>query len=62
MKDVFKWLSIKDMGFYGKLVFEDFCVDMEYWDNVVKKIYLIGFGIDWIIIRNVMDMRVGYGG
>lgn len=62
MKVVFKWLSEKDIGIYGKVVFEDFCVDIEYWNNVVNKIYLIGFGMDWIIIRNVMDMRVGYGG
>lgn len=59
---VFKWLNLKDIGFYGKLVFEDFDIDIKYWECVVVKIYLFEFGIDWSIIRNVMDMKVGYGG
>lgn len=62
VKDAPKWLSTKDTGLYGKSAPEDFRVDMEHWDNVVKKTYLTGLGIDWTTIRNVMDMRAGYGG
>jgi hypothetical protein len=57
-----KWLSEKDTGIYGKAAPEDFRVDTEHWNNVVKKTYLTGLGMDWTTIRNVMDMRAGYGG
>uniref|UniRef100_A0A7I4DJH1 Methyltransferase n=1 Tax=Physcomitrium patens TaxID=3218 RepID=A0A7I4DJH1_PHYPA len=57
-----KWLSEKDTGIYGKAAPEDFRVDTEHWNNVVNKTYLTGLGMDWTTIRNVMDMRAGYGG
>lgn len=57
-----KWLSTKETGLYGKAAPEDFRVDTEHWEKVVKKTYLTGLGMDWTTIRNVMDMRAGYGG
>ncbi|KAK9748406.1 hypothetical protein RND81_02G054900 [Saponaria officinalis] len=36
--------------------------DTEHWKSIVKKSYLTGMGIDWINIRNVMDMKAIYGG
>ncbi|CAB4265733.1 unnamed protein product [Prunus armeniaca] len=46
------WLSDKD-----KLV-----ADTKHWKAIVEKSYLIGLGIDWSNIRNVMDMKAIYGG
>lgn len=57
-----KLLSNNDIGIYGKAAPEDYRVDAEHWDNVVQKTYLKGVGIDWTTIRNVMDMKAGYGG
>lgn len=48
----FDWLSDK----------EKVKADIEYWKVIVEKFYFTGMGIDWVNIRNVMDMRVIYGG
>jgi len=56
------WLDEKDTGLYGKPAPEDFNTDTEHWKRVVSKTYLTGLGIDWSTIRNVMDMKAGYGG
>ncbi|XP_076922657.1 putative methyltransferase PMT28 [Bidens hawaiensis] len=45
------WMNNKD-----KLV-----SDTEHWKAVVEKSYLTGMGIDWLTIRNVMDMHAIYG-
>ncbi|OMO87573.1 putative S-adenosyl-L-methionine-dependent methyltransferase protein [Corchorus capsularis] len=36
--------------------------DTKHWKDIVEKSYLIGLGIDWSTIRNVMDMKAIYGG
>ncbi|KAL9244128.1 hypothetical protein vseg_017935 [Gypsophila vaccaria] len=36
--------------------------DTAHWKSIVEKSYLIGIGIDWKNIRNVMDMKAIYGG
>ncbi|KAJ0983879.1 hypothetical protein J5N97_002235 [Dioscorea zingiberensis] len=41
---------------------EDFHNDTAKWDILVSKIYLHDFGINWLNIRNVMDMNAGFGG
>ncbi|XP_050363706.1 probable methyltransferase PMT28 isoform X2 [Argentina anserina] len=46
------WLKDKD-----KLI-----ADTKHWKDIVDKSYLIGLGIDWSSIRNVMDMKAIYGG
>lgn len=56
------WLDKKDIGLYGKPAPEDFVTDTEHWNRVVSKTYMTGLGIDWSTIRNVMDMKAGYGG
>ncbi|KAK4788998.1 hypothetical protein SAY86_020317 [Trapa natans] len=56
------WLLSTQVGVYGKPAPEDFTIDYEHWKRVVSKSYLIGFGIDWSTVRNVMDMRSVYGG
>lgn len=36
--------------------------DQDHWKSVVERSYLNGMGIDWSMIRNVMDMKAIYGG
>ncbi|CAH2036816.1 unnamed protein product [Thlaspi arvense] len=36
--------------------------DADHWKAMVNKSYLTGLGIDWLHIRNVMDMTAIYGG
>ncbi|KAJ6841342.1 putative methyltransferase PMT26 [Iris pallida] len=56
------WLDRFQTGVYGKAAPEDFKADYELWKRVVSNSYLRGIGIDWSIVRNVMDMRSVYGG
>ncbi|KAJ6803210.1 putative methyltransferase PMT26 [Iris pallida] len=56
------WLDSSQTGVYGKAAPEDFKADYEHWKHVVGNSYLKGMGIDWSIVRNVMDMRSVYGG
>ena len=56
------WLDKKDVGLYGKPAPDDFVSDTEHWNRVVSKTYMTELGIDWSTIRNVMDMKAGYGG
>ncbi|XP_010264561.1 PREDICTED: probable methyltransferase PMT23 isoform X2 [Nelumbo nucifera] len=39
-----------------------FYEDSKYWSALVSDVYLNGLGIDWLRIRNVIDMNAGYGG
>mgnify|MGYP002776939499 CR=1 FL=1 len=55
------WLS-DEKGLYDKPDAASFLSDTKYWQHVVEKSYLRGLGIDWTSIRNVMDMKAGYGG
>ncbi|MCO5594113.1 hypothetical protein L7F22_048134 [Adiantum nelumboides] len=55
------WLS-NQKGVHGKTAAADFRADTEHWQRAVQKSYLQGLGIEWKNIRNVMDMRAGYGG
>lgn len=41
---------------------DSFISDTEHWKRVVSKSYLVGMGIDWSAVRNVMDMKAVYGG
>lgn len=41
---------------------EKLVADSEHWKAVVTKSYLLGMGIDWHTIRNVMDMKAINGG
>lgn len=45
-----------------KDVHDSFISDTEHWKRVVSKSYLVGMGIDWSAVRNVMDMKAVYGG
>ncbi|PKA47491.1 putative methyltransferase PMT28 [Apostasia shenzhenica] len=36
--------------------------DNEHWKAIISRSYLIGMGIDWSKIRNIMDMKAIYGG
>lgn len=56
------WLDGSQRGVYGKSAPEDYRADYEHWKRVVSNSYLKGIGIDWSIVRNVMDMRSIYGG
>ncbi|XP_020582692.1 LOW QUALITY PROTEIN: probable methyltransferase PMT27 [Phalaenopsis equestris] len=56
------WLNSSQTGFYGKPGLLDFESDSIRWKRIVKKSYLVGLGINWSKIRNVMDMRAVYGG
>ncbi|KAG6474833.1 hypothetical protein ZIOFF_064048 [Zingiber officinale] len=56
------WLNDSQIGVYGKPTPKDFTEDTEHWKYVVKNSYLKGMGVDWSIVRNVMDMRAVYGG
>ncbi|KAE9610222.1 hypothetical protein Lal_00006874 [Lupinus albus] len=55
------WLRSTQVGVYGKPAPEDFTADYEHWKRVVPN-YLNGMGIQWLNVRNVMDMRSVYGG
>ncbi|KAK0576042.1 hypothetical protein LWI29_011036 [Acer saccharum] len=55
------WLN-SEVGVYGKAAPEDFTADYQHWRNAVSKSYLNGMGINWSLVRNVMDMRAVYGG
>ncbi|OIW00478.1 hypothetical protein TanjilG_05828 [Lupinus angustifolius] len=55
------WLRSTQVGVYGKPAPEDFTADYEHWKGVVPN-YLNGMGIQWLNVRNVMDMRAVYGG
>ncbi|KAK6124527.1 hypothetical protein DH2020_041736 [Rehmannia glutinosa] len=41
---------------------EKLIADSEHWKAIVNNSYLIGMGIDWSTIRNVMDMKAINGG
>lgn len=56
------WLSATTPGIYGKPAAEDYRMDTDHWKRVIEKSYLQGVGINWDNIRNVMDMKAGYGG
>ncbi|XP_076886283.1 uncharacterized protein LOC143536097 [Bidens hawaiensis] len=56
------WLNKTQMGIDGKPAPRDFIQDYEYWKQVIKKTYTRNLGIKWSNVRNVMDMRAGYGG
>ncbi|KAH8959412.1 hypothetical protein BDL97_06G076600 [Sphagnum fallax] len=57
------WLTDSETGIYGKPATEDYWADTQQWEHVVQKLYLQGaLGINWTTIRNIMDMRAGYGG
>ncbi|KAG6499985.1 hypothetical protein ZIOFF_039799 [Zingiber officinale] len=56
------WLNDSQVGVYGKPAPKDFMTDFEHWKYVVNNAYMKGMGIDWSIVRNVMDMRAIYGG
>lgn len=57
-----KWLSSVPKGIYGKHASEEFVSDTTHWQNVVTKSYFKALGIEWEHIRNVLDMKAGYGG
>lgn len=57
-----EWLNNSQKSLFGQPAAVEFEMDAEHWRRVVKKSYLTGFGIDWKRIRNVMDMKAGYGG
>jgi hypothetical protein len=56
------WLSNSSKGIYGKPAVEDYEFDTDHWKHVIQKSYLGGVGVDWSTVRNVMDMKAGYGG
>ncbi|RAL53633.1 hypothetical protein DM860_012248 [Cuscuta australis] len=41
---------------------EKMIADDNHWKDIIDKSYLVGFGIDWSNIRNVMDMKAVNGG
>ncbi|KAL5776807.1 hypothetical protein ACOSP7_009733 [Xanthoceras sorbifolium] len=55
------WLN-SEVGVYGKAALEDFTADYQHWRNVVSNSYSNGMGINWSLVRNVMDMSAVYGG
>eukprot|EP00250_Pteridium_aquilinum_P012250 c20598_g1_i1 orf=375-2666(+) len=57
-----EWLKSSQKSLFGQPAAVEFEMDAEHWRRVVAKSYLTGFGIDWGGIRNVMDMKAGYGG
>ncbi|CAM6129217.1 unnamed protein product [Calypogeia fissa] len=57
-----EWLSSIPKGVYGKPAYEEFVSDTAHWQNVVTKSYLKDLGIQWDHVRNVLDMKAGYGG
>ncbi|XP_024525803.1 probable methyltransferase PMT23 [Selaginella moellendorffii] len=56
------WLGTIPKGLFGKPAVEEFESDTIHWQHVVQKSYARGLEIDWTVIRNVMDMKAGYGG
>jgi hypothetical protein len=56
------WLSSSERGIYGNPVAEEYRADTEHWKRIIEKSYLQGLGIQWSSVRNVMDMKAGYGG
>ncbi|KAJ7528527.1 hypothetical protein O6H91_15G007200 [Diphasiastrum complanatum] len=56
------WLSAVPKGLYGKQAAAEFQSDNEHWKHIIEKSYLRGLGIKWEEIRNVLDMKAGYGG
>ncbi|KAL4388691.1 hypothetical protein GQ457_09G012000 [Hibiscus cannabinus] len=55
------WLLDSQVGVYGKSAPEDFAADYAHWKRVVRS-YRKKMGINWLSIRNVMDMKAVYGG
>ncbi|KAG9148067.1 hypothetical protein Leryth_003644 [Lithospermum erythrorhizon] len=41
---------------------EKLIADTEHWNSIVNNSYIIGMGIDWSKIRNIMDMKSINGG
>ncbi|XP_057532140.1 probable methyltransferase PMT26 isoform X2 [Amaranthus tricolor] len=41
---------------------KDFIDDYNHWKYAFAHLYLNGIGVDWSLVRNVMDMRASYGG
>ncbi|KAI3866303.1 hypothetical protein MKW98_007958 [Papaver atlanticum] len=41
---------------------EIFYEDTKHWSALVSDVYLGGLAINWLSVRNVMDMNAGYGG
>lgn len=56
------WLSNSDKGIYGGSLAAEFRSDADHWKRIIEKSYLHGLSIDWSNVRNVMDMKAGYGG
>ncbi|XP_054788652.1 probable methyltransferase PMT25 [Prosopis cineraria] len=55
------WLN-SQAGIYRRAAPGDFTADSRHWKNVLSHSYMDGMGIDWSLVRNVMDMRAVYGG
>ncbi|KAF7816778.1 putative methyltransferase PMT24 [Senna tora] len=55
------WLN-SQRGIYGRAAPIEFTADSRHWKNVLSHSYMDGIGINWSSVRNVMDMRAGYGG
>ncbi|KAM0941230.1 putative S-adenosyl-L-methionine-dependent methyltransferase [Dioscorea sansibarensis] len=53
-------LSLQDGS--NSISAENFLNDTTQWDMLVSKIYFHDLGIDWLNVRNVMDMNAGFGG
>lgn len=56
------WLKKSQKSLFGQPADVEFQMDAEHWRRVIARSYLTGVGIDWGGIRNVMDMKAGYGG
>lgn len=41
---------------------ETFQEDTEHWSALISNVYSKDFGMNWMNVRNVMDMNAGYGG
>ncbi|XP_021760919.1 probable methyltransferase PMT24 [Chenopodium quinoa] len=41
---------------------KDFTDDHNHWKHEITNTYMNGIGIDWSLVRNVMDMNASYGG
>lgn len=41
---------------------EIFNADTRHWSALVSDVYLGGLDINWSSVRNLMDMKAGYGG
>ncbi|KAL9243667.1 hypothetical protein vseg_017527 [Gypsophila vaccaria] len=41
---------------------KDFYDDYTHWKSVIANSYLNGIGVDWSVVRNVMDMKASLGG